>query len=76
MPLQGSVIPFPRTELEKAHDYDPRDSIEIRYSSKDEYLQKIQIAADFLVKERYILPEDTENVVDGASQRWDAIQSQ
>ena len=76
MPLQGSIIPFPRTELEKTHDYDPRDSIEIRYSSKDEYLQKIQIAADFLVKERYILPEDIENVVDGASQRWDAIQSQ
>ena len=76
MPLQGSVIPFPRTETEKEQDGDPRDSIEKRYSSKDDYLTKIRGSAESLAAERYILHEDIEGIVNGASERWEAIQSQ
>ena len=76
MPLQGSVIPFPRTETEKEQDGDPRDSIEKRYISKDDYLTKIRASAESLASEKYILSEDIEGIVNGAGERWEAIQSQ
>ena len=76
MPLQGAVIPFPRTETEKEQDGDPRDSIEKRYLSKDDYLTKIRASAESLASEKYILSEDIEGIVNGAGERWEAIQSQ
>jgi hypothetical protein len=75
LPLQGSIIPFPRTNSEKEQNNDPRNSIESRYASKEDYLQKIRISAEFLAKGRYILHEDVGNIIKGASEKWDAIQS-
>ena len=74
MPLQGSIIPFPRTNSEKDQNNDPRNSIESRYISKEIYLKKIRGSAEILVKKRYILDEDIEGIIKGASEKWDAIQ--
>lgn len=74
LPLQGSIIPFPRTNSEKDQNNDPRNSIESRYISKEIYLKKIRVSAENLVKKRYILDEDIEGIIKGASKKWDAIQ--
>ncbi|MBI2171322.1 MAG: hypothetical protein HYU30_04785 [Chloroflexi bacterium] len=73
MPLQGAVVPFPRTRQERQALGDPRPSLEERYSSKEDYLAKVRKAAADLVRERYILAEDVEGIVEGASVRWDAF---
>jgi hypothetical protein len=73
VPLQGSVVPFPRTAKEREERGDPRRSIEERYASKEDYLARVRRAADDLAQERYILEEDVARIVDGASARWDAF---
>lgn len=70
-PLLGSYIPLPRTRAERAARHDPRKSIEERYASKDDYLQKIRAAADALVKGRYLLAEDVDDTVRRAAAHWD-----
>ena len=56
--LSGSFVPFARTKAEREAKGDPRPSIEERYASHDEYVQRIQAAADALVSERLLLQED------------------
>ena len=68
-------MPFNRTREERQAAGDPRPSIEERYASKGDYLARVRKAADDLVQERYILSEEVEDIVDGASQRWDAFQA-
>ena len=67
----GSTIPFPRTRAERAGSGDPRLSIEERYRSRDDYLDRVRQAAAALVKERYLLEEDVEVSVSLAARLWD-----
>ena len=67
----GSTIPFPRTRAERAAAGDPRLSIEERYGSRDDYLDRVRQAAAALVKERYLLEEDVEVSVSLAARLWD-----
>ena len=41
----------------------PRPSIQERYESRDVYLQRVRDDAESLVAERYLLAEDTDDVV-------------
>jgi hypothetical protein len=70
-PLLGSYIPLARTKTDREARRDPRLSIEERYASKDEYLQKIRAAADDLVKVRLMLADDVEGVLARAGRHWD-----
>jgi Alpha/beta hydrolase domain len=45
---------------------DPRLSIEERYPSKETYVAAIKKAADSLVADRYLLPEDAGRLVSQA----------
>ncbi|MGA2132663.1 MAG: alpha/beta hydrolase domain-containing protein [Bryobacteraceae bacterium] len=74
--MTGSFIPFARTGAERAKSGDPRLSIEERYNSKQEYLGKVQTAAQELVKERYLLNADLPRVVERASAEWDFVAKQ
>ena len=65
--LLGSYLPFARTNAEREARRDPRPSIEERYKGRDDYLQRIRTAADALVKERFILEQDVEDVVQRAT---------
>ena len=56
--LDGSYIPFAATKKERLAKHDSRLSLEERYSSEQEFTSKLKQAADRLVKERYLLPED------------------
>jgi hypothetical protein len=69
--LLGSYVPLARTKTERETRHDPRLSIEERYKGRDDYLQRIRTAAGALVKERFILEQDVEDVVQRATRHWD-----
>ena len=56
--LSGSFIPFATTLQERLATGDPRKSLEERYPNKDVYVAEVKKAAENLVKQRYLLPED------------------
>jgi hypothetical protein len=72
--LLGSTIPFPATPAEREASGDPRPSIEERYASKEDYLRRVQLAAEALVQQGYLLAEDLPTVTEQASQRYDLFQ--
>ena len=69
--LLGSYVPLARTRAEREARRDPRPSIEERYTGRDDYLQRIRAAATALVKERFILEQDVEDVVQRATKHWE-----
>jgi hypothetical protein len=71
--MVGSFIPFPKTKAEREQSGDARLSIEERYSSRAEYLTKIEQAAKPLVVERLLLDRDVEKVKEKAGARWDSL---
>src|SRR6185369_2285732 len=70
--LLGSSILFPATRAARAATKDPRRSIEERYRSQDEYLARVEQAADALVKAGYLLVDDEPRMLQRASDQWDA----
>jgi Alpha/beta hydrolase domain len=61
--LQGSFIPFAATRAERLAIGDPRLSIEERYPSKEAYVAALKKAADDLVAQCYLLPEDAKLLI-------------
>jgi hypothetical protein len=66
----GSIFPFAATRSQKASG-DSRRSIEERYTSRDQYLGKIAIAARRSVAEGFILPDDLPDIIDQAATLYD-----
>jgi Alpha/beta hydrolase domain len=66
----GSSIPFPRTAAERERLGDPRASLEERYPSTATYDAAVRAAAERLVDERRLLPEDVELCVRIARRRY------
>lgn len=62
----GSYIPFPATEAERLATDDPRLSIEERYPDHGTYVSKVTHAVNELVKERFLLQEDAQILLDEA----------
>ena len=60
-------------EIKTCRPY-PRPSIEERYASKEDYLRRVQQAAEALVQRGYLLAEDLPTVLEQASQRYDLFQ--
>ena len=73
IPLQGAVVPFPLTQESARSSRDPRRAIDERYASKTSYLALIDEVAQKLVSDGYLLKEDISQVIEDASQRWDAF---
>jgi hypothetical protein len=71
--LLGSSIPFPATRAAREAAKDPRRSIEERYKSQDDYLAKIEQAADALVKAGYLLVDDEPRILQRAGDQWDLM---
>ncbi len=67
----GAYIPFPATRAEREKTGDPRLSIEERYSSRADYMAKIEQVANRLAQERYILAADVPRILDEAGRHWD-----
>ena len=69
--MAGSYIPFAKTRVEREKNKDPRASIEERYPSREDYLHRVQQAADRLVQGRYLLADDAKTILASAGQHWD-----
>jgi hypothetical protein len=61
--LSGSFIPFAPTKQERLAAADPRPSIEERYPTKEAYVAAFRKAADDLVAQRFLLPDDAARLV-------------
>src|SRR5262249_34831187 len=62
--MVGSFIPFARTRLEREKSNDPRRSIEERYKSRADYLQRVELSARNLVAGGYLLEQDVPKLVE------------
>lgn len=69
--LRGSWIPIPLTQEQRSVNKDPRLSRQERYGDREEFLEKTRNAAAALVTKGYLLPEDVEESVEKAAERWD-----
>ena len=73
--LAGSTIPFPATRRLRDFTGDPRLSIEERYQSLEDYLQRLREAGEALAEEGYLLEEDIEPIAQRSAKIWDAFTS-
>ena len=62
----GSFIPFATTKAQRLAAGDPRLSLEERYMTHSRYVQAVEAAAERLVAERLLLPEDAKAYVEAA----------
>ena len=69
----GSTFPFAKTKEARAAVHDPRLSIAERYTGREDYLKRIDAAADALIRQRLVLPQDRDFVIECASRLWDAL---
>jgi hypothetical protein len=71
--MVGSWIPFARTKAERLKSGDPRPSIEERYATRSEYLEKVGAAARGLVDRGLLLDRDVALAVSYAAEQWDFL---
>ena len=60
----GSFIPFASTDADREASGDPRPSFEARYPTHVAYVQAVSEAADELVGQRLLLPDDADTIVE------------
>jgi hypothetical protein len=65
--LVGSFSPFAATKAERERAGDARPSIEERYRSRDDYVNRVRVAAQDLVARGFLLSEDAAVVVEEAA---------
>jgi hypothetical protein len=70
LPLEGSYLPFPKTADERKKTGDPRKSIAERYTDQADYSSRYKKAVDDLVEQRWVLPEDREDLIHRGEQEW------
>lgn len=73
--LRGAWVPFAKTKDERITAGDSRPSLEERYAGKDDYLAKMKAAAQKLIDQRLLTPDDLESQLNGAGERWDWVMS-
>jgi hypothetical protein len=61
--FQGGYAPFARTRAERAASGDPRLSLEERYGTQEGYMCAVRRAAESLVRDRYLLPDDARRLL-------------
>jgi hypothetical protein len=74
--FRGMLLPLPRTEEDAASRGDPRPAIETLYPDFEAYMAAAETAADELVEEGFLLPEDRERVLERAREAWRFIGGQ
>jgi len=64
--LNGMFIPFKKTKKDRKAVLDPRLSLEERYGSHEKYVEAVRRAAEELVNEGFLLPEDARSEIENA----------
>jgi hypothetical protein len=73
--LVGSFVPFASTARERKASGDARMSIAERYSGREDYMEKVRVAAQNLVSRRLLRAEDVDAIVAESGARWDYLAS-
>lgn len=73
LPFEGSFFAFPKDAAAREKSGDPRKSIAERYPSREIYLEKFTQATDKLIKQRWILPEDRDALLQRGAEEWDFL---
>jgi Alpha/beta hydrolase domain len=71
--MVGSFLPFARTRADREKTGDPRLSIEERYPSRGDYVQKVTAAGQALARERLLIAGDVPKIAERAGARWDSL---
>lgn len=66
--IVGALIPFAMTKAERGGD--PRPSLEERYGSRLGWAKQLRAATVQLVADRFLLPEDAEDLLRAAEESW------
>jgi hypothetical protein len=69
----GSTFPFVKTKEQRVAAHDPRLSIAERYANREDYLKRASAAADDLIRQRFVMPQDRDFVIERAARLWDAL---
>jgi hypothetical protein len=72
--VQGSYLPFARTEAERQQSADPRPSLAARYATRAAWADAVIGAAETLVVERLLLREDADRLVAALRSGSDALE--
>jgi hypothetical protein len=67
--LSGSYLPFPKTKAEAKATGDPRMSLEERYGNFATYQRRLSERCEEMVKQRYLLQEDADRILNAANKR-------
>ncbi len=73
--FRGMILPLPVSAESAAASGDHRPAIETLYPSRNDYLEKVDAAADQLVGEGFLLDEDKPRVKARAEATWDRLMS-
>jgi hypothetical protein len=65
--LTGSFIPFAGTQAQRVTNGDPRLSLHERYGNNAGYVAAVTAAANRLVSEGFLLPQDAANIIANAA---------
>lgn len=68
--FEASYLPFAKTAAEREKTGDPRKSIAERYANHDDYSARFQRALDELIRQRWILREDRDALLQRGEQEW------
>lgn len=66
--FSGGFIPFAATKQERERTGDPRPSLDERYGTHERYVRAVQQAAQRLVQQRFLLPDDARTLVQEAEE--------
>jgi hypothetical protein len=65
--LTGGFVPFFQTQAQRLAAGDPRPSLQERYPTHADYVTKVTAAANSLVTQRFLLPEDAASIIAAAN---------
>ena len=65
----GSYIPFAKTKSERLKSGDPRLSIQERYQTKNEYIERLRKSSQDLIDNRFLLEIDSDLYVNDIMKR-------
>jgi antibiotic biosynthesis monooxygenase (ABM) superfamily enzyme len=65
-----SYLPFPKTAADRENSGDPRKSVAERYADREDYMTRYRNAVEELVKQRWILSEDREALLNRGEREW------
>ena len=70
--LNGGFLPFAQTTAQRGED--PRRSLEERYADRNGFVSAARQAANDLVRERFMIPEDADKLIK-ATEASDAVRN-